>query len=109
VATEKQRSERLPLPAKDETWDDRLDRVRRNGGPVVIEEHGRAVAALVSLQDYRRLLRSDAARRRLFASIDRMQDAFADVPLDEIEREITRTVEHVRRMDRSHAGPSSTS
>jgi len=47
----------------------------------------------------------DAARRDLRRTIDEMQRSFADVPLDEIEREIARAVAEIRNQDALNGNP----
>ncbi len=44
-----------------------------------------------------RLKRLDADRRERFSILDRMRDAFKDVPAEEIEREVNRAYAEVKR------------
>jgi prevent-host-death family protein len=63
---------------------------------VLVEEAGAPVAALVSLEDYRRLARLDAQvaeRRRV---VEAIREAFRDVPTEELERETAKAVAEVR-------------
>ena len=63
---------------------------------VVIERRGIPVAAIVPLEDVERLERLDAQRERFFESVDRMREAFKDVPDDELEREVQKAVAEAR-------------
>ena len=53
------------------------------------------VTATVSRRE--RLKRIDADRRERFRILDRMRDAFKDVPPEEIEREVNRACAEVKR------------
>jgi hypothetical protein len=63
---------------------------------VIIHEQGKAVAALISPADLARLRRYDAQREADFAVIERMREAFKDVPDDELEREVAKALAEVR-------------
>ena len=53
------------------------------------------VTATVSQRE--RLQRIDADRRERFGILDRMREAFKDVPAEEIEREVNRAYAEVKR------------
>ena len=53
------------------------------------------VTATVSQRE--RLQRIDADRRERFGILDRMREAFKDVPAEEIEREVNRACAEVKR------------
>ena len=63
---------------------------------VIDKESGIPIAAIVSVDDLERWARLDQERNERFAVIDRMREAFADVPTEEIEREVDRAVAEVR-------------
>ena len=73
-----------------------VDAVARNETRVVIDRDGVPIAALISAKDLERLARWEREREERFAVIDRMREAFADVPPEEIEREAERTVAEAR-------------
>jgi prevent-host-death family protein len=73
-----------------------VNRVARHETRVLIEKSGVPVAALVSADDLRRLDALEARRQEQFAAIGRISDAFADVPIDELERQVERAVAEVR-------------
>jgi prevent-host-death family protein len=77
-------------------WSDVLDRVGRHETRIVIEKSGVAVAAIVSTDDLDRLKRLDAQRSERFAILDKIRESFADVPDEEIEREVAKAVAKVR-------------
>jgi prevent-host-death family protein len=73
-----------------------INRVFRRELRVVIEKSGIPVAALVSADDLEQLRRCEERQRADFAVLDRMREAFEDVPPEEIEREVARAVAEVR-------------
>ena len=90
-----------------------INRVARKQARVLIEKSGIPVAGIVSAGDLRRLDQLDEERAEQFSIIDEMRAAFRDVPDEEIEREVARTIAGIRaerraRHDRS-ASPRSSS
>lgn len=79
-----------------------LNKVFRREARVLVEKSGIPVAAIVSAQDLERLNRLDAERGERFKVIDEMRAAFADVPEEELEREVDRALAEVRA---EQAGP----
>lgn len=79
-----------------EHWSEVVSAVFRRQKRVVLEKAGIPVAALVSTEDLERLRRYDAERATDFAVLDRIAAAFADVPDDELEREVTKAVAEAR-------------
>ena len=65
--------------------------MRRRRGPAKVG----IVTATVSRRE--RLKRIDADRRERFKILDRMREAFKDVPAEEIEREVNRACAEVKR------------
>jgi prevent-host-death family protein len=73
-----------------------VNQVARGESRVVIEKSGLPVAAIISADEYQRFLRLDAEREKRFAAMERISDAFMDVPLDELEAEVDRAVSEIR-------------
>lgn len=67
---------------------------------IIIEKSGIPVAALVSVDDLRRLERYDQLERERFKVLEEMRSAFSDVSTEEIEREVSKAIEEVRREKR---------
>ena len=89
-----------------ENWSKTLSAVFKQQTRVVLEKAGIPVAALVSPQDLERLRRYDAEREADFAVLDRIGAAFADVPYDELEREVAKANAEARaelRAERAQA------
>ncbi len=63
---------------------------------VLVEEAGAPVAALVSLADYRQLVRMDAQRADALRVVSEIQELFSDVSPEERERETAQAVAEVR-------------
>lgn len=73
-----------------------VDEIAEKQTRVLVEEAGRPVAALVSLEDYRQLARMDAQRADALRVVSEIQELFSDVPPDELEREISQAAAEVR-------------
>jgi prevent-host-death family protein len=78
-----------------------VNRVAQGESRVVIEKSGLPVAAIISSDDYRRFVLMDEAREARFAAMGRFSDAFADVPLEELESQVDRAVAEVRAQRRA--------
>lgn len=77
-------------------WSELLDDVAESHDRVIVERDGTPVAAVISVADLERFRRLEAQRDRDFAVLDRMADAFKDVPFEEIEREAAKALTEVR-------------
>src|SRR5215208_3512280 len=73
-----------------------INRVARHETRVLIEKSGVPVAALVSADDLRRLNELEARRQEQIEALNRISDAFADVPIDELERQVDLAVAEAR-------------
>lgn len=80
---------------------DLLMQVSRGESRVLVEESGVPVAAIVSVDDLEWLRQLEDRREAFFSRIDRVQDAFKDVPPEEIEQEIDRIIARNRAADRA--------
>lgn len=82
--------------------------VYRKERRVLVEKSGIPVAAIISADDLARLEQLELEREERFAVLDRMREAFEDVPPEEIEREAERSVaaarERLRRASHPAAG-----
>lgn len=94
---ERERTTRtLTIPEVNDRLPGLLDEVSREETRIVVEERGVPVAALISATDLERLVRLDRERAERFAAIDRLREAFKDMPPEEIEREADRAVAELR-------------
>lgn len=73
-----------------------VNRVARHETRVLIEKSGVPVAALVSADDLERLKALEERRQEQFAAIMEISRAFADVPDDELERELAKAQAEAR-------------
>jgi len=76
-----------------------VNEVYRQETRVLVEKAGIPVAAIVSTEDLNQLARFDRerqAREHRFALLNRMREAFKDVPVEEIERETAKAIAEVR-------------
>ena len=75
-----------------------VSKVSRQETRVLVENAGEAVAALVSIEDLRRLNDLDRAWDERTRAIERFSKAFADVPADEVEADVERIIEKRRTL-----------
>jgi prevent-host-death family protein len=73
-----------------------VNKVYRKETRVLVEKSGIPVAAIISVDDLKRFAQLEQEREERFAVIDRMREAFKDVPPEEIEREADRSVAAAR-------------
>lgn len=95
-------TETIDAGAAREQWDELLERVRTGGARFLVEREGEPIAALISARDLEVFERYQHERAEDFKALDRMRAAFADVPDDEIEREIEKALAKTRA-ERQHA------
>lgn len=81
-----------------------INQVARKATRVVVEKSGVPVAAIVSAEDLATLQRYEVERAQRFAALDRIGEAFKDVPAEELEAEVTKAIAAVRQANRAHAG-----
>lgn len=73
-----------------------LNSVYKDQRRVMIEKSGIPVAALISVRDLERLNQLESERNARFSALIETGDAFRDVPVDELEREVARAVARAR-------------
>ncbi len=73
-----------------------VNRVYRKESRVLVEKSGIPVAAIISADDLARFVQLEREREERFAVIDRMREAFKDIPPEELEREAERSVAEAR-------------
>ena len=72
-----------------------VTRVSGNEARVVVEQHGKPVAAIISIEDLRRFAELEKASEDPWAIVDLVQAAFADVPIEEHEAEVDRVIAEI--------------
>lgn len=77
-------------------WSQLLNKVFRNQTRVVVEKSGIPVAAVISAEDLGRFTRLEEQRAQRFKVLDRIGEAFKNVPEKEIEREVKKAISQVR-------------
>ena|SRR5688500_5152789 len=80
-----------------------VNKVYRKETRVLVEKAGIPVAALVSAEDLSRLEQLDHAWDERTKAIERFSQAFADVPTEEAEAEVTRIIAERRQRRASEA------
>jgi prevent-host-death family protein len=93
----------LPAATVREQWEQVLGKVAGGQSRVLIERDGEPVAALISASDLVWFEQLEAQRAERFSILDRIGAAFEDVPLDELEEQVTRALETVRQEKRDLA------
>lgn len=83
-------------------WSQLLNKVFRSKTRVVVEKSGIPVAAVISAEDLQRFTQMEEQRARRFGVLDRIGEAFKDVPEKEIEREVKKAISQVRAEKRQN-------
>jgi prevent-host-death family protein len=73
-----------------------VNQVYRRETRVMVEKSGIPVAGIVSAEDLRRLDQLDRERAERFNVLEEFGEAFKDVPVEELEREVARALAEVR-------------
>lgn len=73
-----------------------VNRVARRETRILLEKSGIPVAAIVPVDDLRRLDELEARRDERFEAMRQVSQAFADVPDDELERHVELAVTQAR-------------
>jgi antitoxin (DNA-binding transcriptional repressor) of toxin-antitoxin stability system len=76
-----------------------IDGVTRHETQIVVEQDGEPIAALIAFDDFQRILRSklDQEWEETTRSLERVSEAFADVPVEELEARIEEIISEGRR------------
>lgn len=77
-------------------WSQLLNKVFRDQTRVVVEKSGIPVAAVISAEDLKRFTQLEEQRKERFKALDKIREAFKDVPAEELEREVNKAVSEVR-------------
>ena len=82
-------------------WSQLLNKVFRNQTRVVVEKSGIPVAAVISAEDLQKFTQMEEQRKERFKVLDKMREAFKDVPPEEIDREVKKAISEVRAENRA--------
>jgi hypothetical protein len=93
----KPKTRTISIREEDPTLDALLAEVASGNKRLVLEENGAIAGVLLSPLEYQRLLRSDSRTEKDLAVIDEIRAAFADVPEDELQREIDKATAAARK------------
>ncbi|MDO8657778.1 MAG: type II toxin-antitoxin system prevent-host-death family antitoxin [Candidatus Levybacteria bacterium] len=85
-------------------WSQLLNKVFRGQTRVVVEKSGIPVAAVISAEDLERFTQLEEQRNRRFKVLDRIGEAFKNIPAKKIDREIVRAISEVRAERRAKIG-----
>ncbi len=77
-------------------WSELLNEVFRKETRIVVEKSGVVVAAIVSADDLARMVEMDRQRDERFRVLDRIGEAFKDVPAEDLEREVSKAIGDAR-------------
>lgn len=78
------------------TFSEILNRVYRGETRVLVEKNGIPVGGIVSAGDLERLQRLESRRAEQWEAVERMREALADVPEEELDSEIERALDEVK-------------
>ena len=87
-------------------WATILNKVYKGETQVVVEKSGIPVAAVVSAKDFEEFRRLQKRRAERFAILNRLREAFKDVPPAELEREVDKAVAQARAKLRAERASS---
>lgn len=82
-------------------WSQLLNKVFRNQTRVVVEKSGIPVAAVISAEELERFIQLEEQRAEHFKALDRIREAFKDVPAGEVEKKVERALSEVRSEKRA--------
>ena len=81
-------------------WSQLLNKVFTDKRRIIVEKSGIPVAAVISAEDLERLTRLEEQRERNFAILDEIGEKFKDIPVQEIDREVSKALAQVRAENR---------
>jgi prevent-host-death family protein len=103
MRTSEPKTQTLTIADVENTFSSLVHWISRQETRIVVEESGTPVAAIISVDDLERFVQLEREREERFAVIDRLRAAFADVSVQEIEREAERSVAEARERLRQRA------
>lgn len=93
----KAKTRKVKIEDARKDYDALIDEASTGYRRVVLEKDGVPAAVIISPKEYERMLLRDARQERALEVVDRIKAAFADVPEDELQREIDKAVQEVRQ------------
>ena len=81
-------------------WSQLLNKVFTDQTRIVVEKSGIPIAAVISAEELERFTRLEELKEQRFKVLDRIGEAFKDVPEEEIEREVDRVITRARAAKR---------
>ncbi len=81
-------------------WSQTLNRVFRGETRVLVEKSGIPVVAIISADDLERFTEWEAQHQQQFSALEATWEAFKDLPDEDLEREVERSVIEARRIRR---------
>ena len=101
ILPEQRTTETMDESQSREQYSEILDRVQRDEEQVIIEKNGVPVAAIVPMSVVRDAKIAENRRNKALAALERIQQGFADIPEDELDREVVNAVAEVKAEYRS--------
>jgi|SRR3989338_4744707 len=77
-------------------WSQLLNSVFKDQKRVIVEKSGIPVAAVISAEDLERFVQLENIREERFKALDKMREAFKNVPAEQLEQEVNKAVNEVR-------------
>ena len=85
-------TQRMKASEVRKDWSQLINKVFRREARIIVEKSGIPVAAIISVADLERLTRLESELKERFKPLWNTWEAFKDVPPEEIEREVSRTI-----------------
>jgi len=95
------RVETMSVSESRRQYSEILNRVYRDNDRVVIEKNGIPVAAIVPMRDMQDAEVRQEQREAVLQAFRDVQQAFADVPADELERELDKALAQAKEIQRA--------
>jgi prevent-host-death family protein len=77
-------------------WGQLINKVFRNQTRIVVEKSGIPVAAVISAEDLQRFVKMEEQRAERFKALDKIRDAFKDIPEEKLQEEVNKALNDVR-------------
>lgn len=77
-------------------WSQLLNSVFRDQTRVVVEKSGIPIAAVISNEELKRFIQLEEQRNKRFKALDKMREAFKNVPVKKLEQEVNKAIAEVR-------------
>lgn len=94
----KRATETMNVSESRKQYSELLNRVHRDEQQIIIEKNGIPVAAIVPMSVVRDAEVTEQSRKAAIDAFRKVQDAFVDIPEDELERELSKALAEAKEI-----------